>query len=55
MVILLTVSVPANPARPGKEPTVKVNGGNKTQCEQFDDAIVSCINGICTVYSNVYR
>ena len=32
-----------------------MDGGNKDICEKFDNAIISCIDGICTVYSNVYR
>ena len=48
-------TVPADPANPVGKPEQQVDGGNKDICEKFDDAIISCIDGICTVYSNVYR
>ena len=48
-------SVPANPARPAAEPEQIIDGGNKETCEKFDNDIISCINGICTNFSNVYR
>ena len=47
--------VPANPARPAAEPEQIIDGGNKETCEKFDNDIISCINGICTNFSNVYR
>ena len=49
------IAVPFNPAKPAAEPTQEVPGGNKDICEKFNNDIVSCINGICTIFSNVYR
>lgn len=46
--------IPANPARPAAEPEQIIDGGNKETCEKFDNDIISCINGICTNFSNVY-
>ena len=48
-------TVPADPANPVGKPEQQVDGGNKDICEKFDEAIISCIDGICTVYSNLYK
>ena len=55
MILFNQTIVPADPANPVGKPEQQVDGGNKDICEQFDNNIISCEDGICTVYSNVYR